>query len=203
MEQTKKLLILVVITIAGISLNHINNKNVVSNQIKKTTDNTIDLIKNIKETKIEEPTNENLSSPVVYEDPVLYEGLTKDQVVDKASRMLNGSLTGTSDFFVSYSIEKGVDPLMAIAIVLQETGCYWGNCSSLVNDCYNVGGMMGSNGYMCFSSLEEGIRAYIDNLYNNYVSYGLSTPYTMNSKYAADPLWAERVTAYIERIKAA
>ena len=101
--------------------------------------------------------------------------------------------------FVDYSIARDVDPLVAVAIVLQETGCYW-SCSSLVNNQYNVGGMMGSNGYQVFSSLDEGITRYIDNIANNYVAYGMRTPEAMHRKYAADPLWASRVNAYIDRI---
>ena len=51
--------------------------------------------------------------------------------------------------------------------------------------------------------MEEGINAYLENLYYNYYAIGLTTPETINPKYAESTAWASRVNAYIERIKAA
>lgn len=198
MELFKKLFALMIVGILAISLNQLNIKNNASNQIKKTVKKKTEIIEPKKEVKKEQ---EVVKQEEVIEE-ITYHGLTRDQIIDKSTRMLNSNLTGTGQYFVDYSIERGVDPLLSMAIVLQETGCYW-NCSSLVIYHNNVGGMRGSNGYMSFPSMNEGIKAYIDNLYNNYVAYGLVTSETMGPKYAEDPLWSQRVNAYIERIKAA
>ena len=90
---------------------------------------------------------------------------------------------------------------------MHETGCKW-NCSTLLKQCNNVGGMKGSPGcnggsYKAFATLEEGISAYMSNLYNNYFSVGLTTPETIGPKYAASPTWASQVTTYMNEIKAA
>jgi hypothetical protein len=201
MELAKKLLPLGLVIVSAIIVLKGNNSNDALASVKKTVNDSVDLIQFVKENDIVN----NAPTLVILEEEkeeVLYRGLTRDQVVEKSSKFLNSTLQGTAEFFVDYSIQMGVDPLVAVSIVLQETGCYW-SCSYLVNHCYNVGGMMGMNGYMCFSSLEEGIKAYVDNLYYNYVAYGLVTPETMNHKYAEDPLWGQRVNAYIEKILAA
>lgn len=201
MELAKKLLPLGLVIVSAIIVLKGNNSNDALASVKKTVNNSVDLIQFVKENDIVN----NAPTLVILEEEkeeVLYRGLTRDQVVEKSSKFLNSTLQGTAEFFVDYSIQMGVDPLVAVSIVLQETGCYW-SCSYLVNHCYNVGGMMGMNGYICFSSLEEGIKAYVDNLYYNYVAYGLVTPETMNHKYAEDPLWGQRVNAYIEKILAA
>ena len=42
----------------------------------------------------------------------------------------------------------------------------------------------------------------MDNLYNNYVAQGLTTPELINPKYASSATWATQVNRYIDRIKA-
>ena len=59
----------------------------------------------------------------------------------------------------------------------------------------------GNGSYKAFATLEEGIKAYIDNLYNNYYAYGLNTAELINPKYAASTTWASKVNWYIEVIK--
>ena len=46
------------------------------------------------------------------------------------------------------------------------------------------------------------IKAFIDNLERNYINYGLTTPETINPKYAEDPNWSKNVNKYIEQIRA-
>ena len=137
---------------------------------------------------------------------IVYDGLTLDELANKLERSLNSTLSGQGYFFASYSVELGLDPYLALAITLHETGCKW-NCSTLVRQCYNVGGMKGSPGcnggsYKAFNSLSEGIKAYLDNLYYNYYSIGLTTPETMGPKYAASTTWASQVNNYINEIRA-
>lgn len=137
---------------------------------------------------------------------IVYDGLTKQELIDKLNRSLNSTLAGQGELYATYSLSLGLDPYLALAITLQETGCKW-ECSSLVKQCNNVGGMKGQPGcnggsYKAFATLEEGIKGYLDNLYNNYYSKGLTTPELMNSKYAASTTWASKVNNYIALIKA-
>ncbi len=131
----------------------------------------------------------------------VYDNMTLEQLAQKIERNLNSTLSGKGYLIASYSLSRGVDPYLALAIMLHETGCSW-SCSSLVNINHNVGGMRGSNGYLYFSTLDEGIMAFIDNLSKNYVQYGLTTAEAMNSKYAENPNWHVAVNQYIEKIKA-
>lgn len=134
---------------------------------------------------------------------VVYDGMTLDELSDKINRSLNSTISGKGYLIASHSLEMGVDPYMATAIMLHETGCKWG-CSYLVNACNNVGGQKGSGcgAYAYFNSLDEGIIAFINNLSRNYIEYGLTTPELINPKYAEDPNWAKGVNKYIEQIKA-
>ena len=130
--------------------------------------------------------------------------LSYDELVAKLNRSLNSTLAGKGDSFAKYATELGIDPYLAVAIVLHETGCKW-NCSTLLKQCNNVGGMKGSPGcnggsYKAFSSLDEGIKAFMNNLYKNYYAYGLTTPETIGPKYAASKTWATQVRAYMREI---
>ena len=140
---------------------------------------------------------------VIEEEPIVYDGKTLDEVSSTIEKQLNSNISGKGYLIASYSLEKGVDPYMATAIILHETGCKW-KCSYLVRECNNVGGQKGKGcgAYSYFNSLDEGIKAFIDNLYKNYISYGLTTPEEINPKYAEDPNWSKGVNKYIEIIKA-
>lgn len=133
---------------------------------------------------------------------VTYKGQTIDQIANQLNKTLKGKLANKGYLIASYAQSKGVDPYLATAIMMHETGCEWG-CSTLVVKCNNVGGMKGSGcgSYSSFQSLDTGIKKFIDNLYKNYYRYGLDTPDKMNKKYAADPKWASKVNAYIKKIK--
>lgn len=146
----------------------------------------------------EVPSEEIVAPPV----NVVYEGMTLEELASKIDRSLKNELSGKGYLYASYSLEKGVDPYLAVAISLEETGCNW-NCSHLVKACNNVGGMKGSGcgSYGYFASLDDGIRSFIDNISRNYVAYGLTTAETMNPKYAENPAWASNVNNYITRIR--
>lgn len=136
----------------------------------------------------------------------VYDGLTMDELADKLERNLNSTLDGTGRLFAEHSIELGLDPYLAVSIVLLETGCNW-ECSQLVKQCYNVGGVKGAPGcwggsYQRYSSLEDGITSYLDLLYNDYYSKGLTTPELINPKYAESKTWAQKVNKYMNKIKA-
>lgn len=138
-------------------------------------------------------------------DPVVFEDLTMGQLIDKLNRSLHSTLSGKGQLFAEYSLQLGIDPYLAVAIVLHETGCKW-ECSYLVKACNNVGGVKGGPGcnggsYRAYESLDAGITQFLDNLYRNYYAYGLTTPELMNSKYAASTTWAEKVQRYMEEIR--
>lgn len=165
--------------------------------------------------QVEETTNETDASTVVattkqveqLAPAIVYDGMTMDQLVAKLNRSLNSTLAGQGYAFAAYSLELGVDPYVAVAIALHETGCKW-NCSTLVKQCNNVGGMKGGpscggGAYKAFPTLDAGIRGYIENLSRNYYAVGLTTPELMNSKYASSPTWASKVNAYVSQIRAA
>jgi len=140
------------------------------------------------------------------EEVIVYDGLTKQELIDKINRNLNSTIAGKGEIFVNYSLELGIDPYLAVAIVLHETGCTW-DCSRLVKECNNVGGMKGNNScpgssYAYFSTIDEGIKNFMDNLYRNYYAYGLTTPEAINPKYAQSTAWAGRINYYINKIKA-
>lgn len=140
--------------------------------------------------------------PAAVKREVVYDNMTMEELASKLDRSLKNELSGKGYLYASYSLEKGVDPYLAVAISLEETGCNY-NCSSLVKTCNNVGGMKGSGcgSYGRFPTLDDGIRAFIDNISRNYVAYGLTTADTMNSKYAENPAWSTNVNNYIARIK--
>lgn len=160
---------------------------------------------NVTKTNVESAEEENNSTEEVeevVEPEIVYDGLTMDELASKLDRTLASTLAGKGYLYASYCLERGVDPYLAVAISMEETGCAWG-CSNLVVSCNNVGGMKGSGcgSYSAFSTIDDGIMAFIDNIANNYVAYGLTNAELMNPKYAENPLWASNVNAYIEKIR--
>lgn len=133
---------------------------------------------------------------------IVFDNLTMEQLVAKLNKTLKSNLSGTGNLFAQYSLENGVNPYLATAIVLHETGCNW-KCSSAVRNKNNVGGMMSRGGLIHFNSLDEGIKAFVVNLKENYYDRGLNTPELMNKKYAANPRWHVKINSYINKIKQA
>ena len=161
----------------------------------------------VQEQSTEQKDMEDESVVEEIEEEPLYYGLTYSALVEQINRSLNSSVSGYGELFVSKSLELGVDPYLAVAIMLHETGCMW-DCSNLVKKCNNVGGMKSGtyctgSSYGKFDTLEDGIIAYIENLYNNYISKGLNTPELMQRKYTgySNSTWSSKVTNYIDIIK--
>ena len=183
------------------------NKNV-ENSVEESNNNT-EVVDNATEEVVIE---EELEDVKTYEevntvpvDPIVFDGLTMGQLADKLNHSLNSTISGKGYLIASYSLQLGIDPYMATAIILHETGCN-GTCSSLVRECNNVGGQKGGpscggGAYKAYPTLDEGIMGYLDNLYRNYYSYGLTTPEAIGPKYAASPTWASQVNNYIALIK--
>ena len=137
---------------------------------------------------------------------IVYDGLTLKELSEKLNKSLKSNISGKGDIFASYSLERGVDPYLAVSIMLLETGCNW-TCSSLMRKCNNVGGQKGKpscegGSYRSYPTLDDGIRGFIDNIADNYYAYGLTTPETMNKKYAESSTWALKVNRYISSVRA-
>lgn len=138
----------------------------------------------------------------IIEEPIVYAGLTLEELGTKINNVLNSTLEGYGTTIASLALEKGIDPVVASSIILVETGCKW-TCSSLVRYKNNVGGMKASGGtYASFATLEAGLEAFINNLANNYYAKGLITPEQINTKYATNPNWHKDVYYYVEAIMA-
>ena len=136
---------------------------------------------------------------------IVYDDMTLEELAAKLDRFLASDLAGKGYLYASHSLEIGIDPYLAVAISMHETGCAWG-CSRLVKECNNVRGQKGSpscNGgsYKAYATLDEGIIGFLDNIYYNYYRYGLTTAEAMNPKYAADTNWSKNVNKTIEKIK--
>ena len=151
--------------------------------------------------------NNNLESPNEIKEKIVWDGLTMQQLTEKLDKTLTSNLEGYGYAFAEKSIELGLDPYLAVAITMHETGCKWG-CSYLLRKCNNVAGIKGTPGcnggsYKAFDSLEDGINYFITMLYNNYYSKGLTTPEQINTRYAEDKTLYIKVNKYIENIKKA
>lgn len=136
---------------------------------------------------------------------IVYDGMTMNELAEKLNKSLNSTVKGQGYIFAKYSLQYNVDPYLAVAVMLHETGCKW-TCSSLARVCNNYGGQKGKpscNGgsYRSYETQEKGIEGYIKNLYNNYISKGLTTPKQINKKYAEDKNWYKNIESYIKSIK--
>ena len=191
-------------------IEEVNNKNEEntadeSNNNTEVEDNTTDDVEEVViENELEDvKTYEEVSTVPV--DPIVYDGLTMNQLADKLNKSLKSTISGKGYLIASYSLQLGIDPYMATAIILHETGCN-GTCSSLVRECNNVGGQKGGpscggGAYKAYPTLDEGIMGYLDNLYRNYYAVGLTTVETIGPKYAASTTWASQVNNYIALIR--
>lgn len=148
-----------------------------------------------------------MNSTKVEKGSTSYRGLSTNEIGRKINTLLGKStLAGKGTVFAKKSLELGLDPYLATAVMLHETGCAW-KCSNLVRTKYNLGGLKGSNGsYRKFNSLDEGIEGYLNILYNNYYSKGLTTPEKMARKYTGQKnpsAWISKVNSYITKLKKA
>lgn len=135
----------------------------------------------------------------------VYNGMTMDELAAKLDRNLGtGYIAGKGRLIATKSLELGVDPYVATAIMLHETGCKY-NCSSLVRRCNNVGGQKGGpscggGSYKAYATIDDGIVGHIENLYNNYYSKGYNTIATIGPRYAESNTWVSKINWYVEQI---
>ena len=178
------------------------NKNEVVSQEESVNNNGVEEV--VIEDELQDvKTYDDVSTVPV--DPIVFDGLTMNGLADKLNRSLNSTISGKGYLIASYSLQLGIDPYVATAIILHETGCN-GTCSALVRECNNVGGQKGGpscggGAYKAYSTLDEGIMGYLDNLYRNYYSKGLTTVETIGPKYAASTTWASKVNNYVALVR--
>ncbi|MBR2827863.1 MAG: glucosaminidase domain-containing protein [Bacilli bacterium] len=137
----------------------------------------------------------------------VYEGMTLEELGMKLDRNLgNDIVAGKGLFIATECINRGVDPYIATAILLLETGCK-SRCSNLARYCNNFGGQKGTpscNGgsYKQYATMDEGLVGFISNLSRNYFALGLTTPETIGPKYAENKDWPSMVNQFVGRIRA-
>lgn len=136
---------------------------------------------------------------------IVYDGMTLKELGEKLERSMPDTIDGYGEFLANLCIEKGVDPYVALGIMLLETGCKWG-CSSLTRNCNNVGGIKGSpscggGSYRRWDTMEDGMTSFVSNL-AGYYAQGLDTPEKMNPRYAESNTWAMKVRNYMSQIRA-
>jgi hypothetical protein len=134
----------------------------------------------------------------------VYAGLTIEELTLKLNRYLRdkGALANQGSLIATQSLAMGVDPYVAVAIMMHETGCN-SECSRLVKNKNNVGGMRGRSGrWQSFATLEDGINGFLSNLSRNYYKKGLNTPEKMAKKYAGGSTsWAGKIRKYVAVIE--
>ncbi len=136
----------------------------------------------------------------------VYEGMTLEELANKLNQHLgNDKVAGQGALIASECINKGVDPYITVAIILQETGC-GSSCSNLARNCNNFGGQKGSpscNGgsFKRYDTVEEGLVGMIDNLSRNYFAIGLTTPETIGPKYCEGNEWAGHINWFVNKIR--
>lgn len=189
-------LIIMSIMIALLMILNTTKKLVIENKIYIDSNNIIkgELILN---------KDEEIKGELILKEYV-YDGLTKQELIDKLNRVMKHELAGKGELFVENCLAYGADPYIALAISLHETGCYIANCSYNVKVCHNIGGMVGGNcngNFKRFETIDDGIVAFIQNLGWWYFSQGLNTPEKINPKYAEDPNWYKGVRNYVNIIK--
>ena len=202
------------ISMQDVNTGHVEeiNTSVIEDKNESNLDDTVDTTSAIPDVVEEIEIKEELENVKTYEEistvpvePIVYDNMTLNQLAEKLNKSLKSTLAGKGYLIASYSLELGVDPYLATAIMLHETGCN-GTCSTLVRECNNVGGQKGGpscggGSYKAYPTLDEGIMGYLDNLYRNYYAVGLNTVETIGPKYAASTTWASKVNYYINLIK--
>lgn len=142
------------------------------------------------------------STPPTFEDDgsIIFDGMTITELTNKLNKSLKSNLTNTGYFYADFTRRTGFDPYLAVAITLEETGCssYYG-CSSWAVSKNNWGGMIGCS----YSTLDEGLEAYFNNLYKNYWAIGLNTPEAIAGKYnpANAYNYGQKIRRWMEAVK--
>ena len=118
-----------------------------------------------------------------------------------------GVFSGKGELFVEIANEQGIDPVLMAAIALHETTNGTSNAVVTKN---NPGGLMGKDGLMHFSTLEEGLESMGQTLHNRIIKDGYVTIVDLGSVYAPigaanDPTnlnahWVPTITAMVSSL---
>lgn len=133
-----------------------------------------------------------------FKNELMYEDQSVLEVAEVLNKTFEGALAGQGELFAILCMEKGMDPYLAAAISAHETA---NGKSSAARNKNNFGGIMCKSGLCTYSTKEVGITKFVNNIYKNYYSKGLTTPDLMAKKYAADPAWPTRVNNWYKQIK--
>lgn len=127
-----------------------------------------------------------------------FEGKSLSEVGSTLNKTFKGALKDQGEYFAYLAMDKGMDPYLLAAISIHETGN--GTSNAAVNK-HNFGGVMCSGKLCVYESFSVGLSKYVDVVYRNYFSKGLTTPEAMAKKYAASTSWASKVTNWYNTIK--
>ena len=132
----------------------------------------------------------------------VYEGKTREEVINQLNRSLGGALSGKANIIVDKALSLGIDPYVATAIMVHESA---NGKSRIARNCNNFGGQKGAgcNGWKAYPSVQSGIEGMIQNMYNNYYSKGLNTIDKMASRYAESPAWPAKIHSFVNKLKSA
>lgn len=120
-------------------------------------------------------------------------GVTAEQL----NKVLKGKLAGTGEIFLKYANMYKINPAIAAAIAMHESG----GTSRLAKEQNNFFGMRNKNGWMKFSSVDEGIRRGISNISRNYVNKGKNSLQKMVKDYAEGGKdWIPQTSAFYKQI---
>ena len=110
-------------TVEKVSQKENENNNIVEEKVENplTDDNTPTEEVEVQDEVKEITTYEDVSTTPV--DPIVYDGMTLNQLAEKLNRSLKSTIAGKGYLIASYSLQLGVDPYLATAIILHETGC--------------------------------------------------------------------------------
>lgn len=173
--------------------------------VSNVDNKTLTMVRTKEDDAIKQKAQEKIREDIIAAT-VVFDGLTMDELAKKLDRNLSSTLSGRGRFIAEYSTKIGLDPYLAVAIMLHETGCSW-SCSGLARQCNNFGGQKGSpscggSSYRSYPTVEAGLKGMMDNLNNNYYQKGLRTPEQINSRYAESKAWSGKINSYMNRIKA-
>ena len=143
---------------------------------------------------IEEPKTIYVEKPILIKEEKQEEVCGYDEVTCKIKKVAE---------------EKGIDWKIAVAISKHETGNY---TSYAFKELHNPGGMMYWNGkkmvLKTFTTTDDGINAFVDNLKKNYFDMGLKTIEQIGNKYCPvgvndnglNQYWIPKVTYFYNEL---
>ena len=143
------------------------------------------------------------TAPAAVSRVEVFEGMTIEEIAAQLNKSLKNDISGKGMVIANKCIELGVNPYVATAIILHETGCGQNQCSNIARNCFNFGGQKGAGcgAYKKYNSVDEGLEGMISNLYRNYYSRGLVTVETIGPKYAESDTWISKINWYVNKIR--